>query len=457
MKKSGFLIAAIMLWSSVCVFAYEREVVGDISHGYVTDLNEIETLSNNMRRYAKIGVYQFNEKSNGNMLEIDLTEMNSDYNKVAAMCKKAGEEMVAHKTLKIYLSNGEALTTNAALVVDSRKDEFKDDFFGILRIAVSFSEIRSDRFNPSSVYARKKYIGQQLRNHSIKRISVLGYDVSFPNWNTQSDIDEICAALEKEEGEKLFTYSVGSTPRNTGSYSSSSSSSSYSGSTSSYSSPKSTMYGSVRYITPAKSSSLSYLRECINKWEQCRTGGFTSARGIAVYSTNGYAYTSGMPTSFIDKIKEINKNEYKIEDVNVTAQGYVVVFGTYGYSVVSGPQAFIDKLHRYNAEKEHITSAVFNDSGRWAVVTDKNISWSDDYVGEFMKAAKAKFGFINSMFISANGAMIACCANGVYYKNVPSNVIDKIKSLSYIPKVVKFTDDGLYLITDGKSAYTYFL
>ena len=197
MKKSGFLIAAIMLWSSVCVFAYEREVVGDISHGYVTDLNEIETLSNNMRRYAKIGVYQFNEKSNGNMLEIDLTEMNSDYNKVAAMCKKAGEEMVANKTLKIYLSNGEALTTNAALVVDSRKDEFKDDFFGILRIAVSFSEIRSDRFNPSSVYARKKYIGQQLRNHSIKRISVLGYDVSFPNWNTQSDIDEICAALEK--------------------------------------------------------------------------------------------------------------------------------------------------------------------------------------------------------------------------------------------------------------------
>ncbi len=55
------------------------------------------------------------------------------------------------------------------------------------------------------------------------------------------------------------------------------------------------------------------------------------------------------------------------------------------------------------------------------------------------------------------GSMIACCANGVYYQNVPSNVIDKIKSLSYIPKVVKFTDDGLYLITDGKSAYTYFL
>ncbi len=63
----------------------------------------------------------------------------------------------------------------------------------------------------------------------------------------------------------------------------------------------------------------------------------------------------------------------------------------------------------------------------------------------------------DSMFISANGAMIACCANGVYYQNVPSNVIDKIKSLSYIPKVVKFTDDGLYLITDGESAYTYFL
>ncbi len=398
MKKGRFLIAAIMLWFHICVFAYEREVVGDVSHGYVTGLNETESFSNGMRRYATIGVYQCNNKSNGNLLEFDFTEMNSDYNKIAAICKKVGDEMVANKTLKIYLSNGEILTTNAALVVDNRKDEFKDDFFGILKIATHFGEIRSDRFNPSTYSARTKYVGQQLRNYSIKRISVLGYNIDSPNWNTRSDIDEICAALEKEEGEKLFTYSGGSTPGNTGRYSGSTSS--YRGSTSSYSSPKSTMYGSVRYITPAKTSNMSYIKESINKWSECRTGALIPARGIAVYGKNGYAYTSGFPSKFIDKIRSINNQESRIEDVNITSQGYVIVFGSYGYSVVSGPRAFINQLDEYNTNKEHIISAVFNDAGRWAVVTDKNLAWSDDTVGNFLKAAKSRFGFINSIYIS---------------------------------------------------------
>jgi hypothetical protein len=55
-----------------------------------------------------------------------------------------------------------------------------------------------------------------------------------------------------------------------------------------------------------------------------------------------------------------------------------------------------------------------------------------------------------------NYGMIACCKNGVYYKNIPSNLAEALKKLTFKPKVIKFTDNGLYLITDGESQNYYF-
>ena len=46
--------------------------------------------------------------------------------------------------------------------------------------------------------------------------------------------------------------------------------------------------------------------------------------------------------------------------------------------------------------------------------------------------------------------------NGVYYKNIPSNLAEALKKLTFKPKVIKFTDNGLYLITDGESQNYYF-
>ena len=52
--------------------------------------------------------------------------------------------------------------------------------------------------------------------------------------------------------------------------------------------------------------------------------------------------------------------------------------------------------------------------------------------------------------------MIACCKNGVYNKNIPYNLAEALKKLTFKPKVIKFTDNGLYLITDGESQNYYF-
>ena len=32
--------------------------------------------------------------------------------------------------------------------------------------------------------------------------------------------------------------------------------------------------------------------------------------------------------------------------------------------------------------------------------------------------------------------MIACCKNGVYYKNIPSNLAEALKKLTFKPKVI---------------------
>ncbi len=427
--------------------AYKREVF-DWYYGYESEEKSFGKAEGNYMD-AQVFVFQPFEKTKyTRAFVITISETGTDNNKVVEACAKFGSARDIQQAVTFVLSNGERLTSRNSSVYDNRKEKFRDiTITGIICFFTRFDILESDRYNTSSMTTanKEKYFAQKLRDYSIEKIIVNGFTFDVSGWKSASAFNEVCAALEKEEGSKFFSYNATAPSRKTTT------------STTTSTPSKSTMYGSVRYITPAQTSSLSYLRENIDKWGKCRTGAMIPARGIAVYDANGYAYTAGFPTSFINKIKEINGANQRIEDVNVTANGYVIIFDTNGYSIVTGPNSFISKVKEYNNKHEHIISAVFNDSGRWAVVTDKNISWSDDIVGNFMKAAKEKFGFINSIYISPSGAMIACCVNGVYHQNVPSNVIEKIRSLNYIPKVVKFTDNGLYLITDGDSKFEYLL
>lgn len=72
---------------------------------------------------------------------------------------------------------------------------------------------------------------------------------------------------------------------------------------------------------------------------------------------------------------------------------------------------------------------------------------------EFFEAANEKFGMILSVCTTKKG-IVVCCKNGVYYEGIPSNVEEKLKELDYIPRIVKYTDSGTYLITDGESLYS---
>ena len=123
------------------------------------------------------------------------------------------------------------------------------------------------------------------------------------------------------------------------------------------------------------------------------------------------------------------------------------------------PDAFLKKLEQYRTgdlRDDNILSACFNDRGEWVVITDKHYSYSNETIKNFILKAEELYEEVYYAYIT-NYGMIACCKNGVYYKNIPSNLAEALKKLTFKPKVIKFTDNGLYLITDGESQNYYFM
>ena len=178
-----------------------------------------------------------------------------------------------------------------------------------------------------------------------------------------------------------------------------------------------------------------------------------------MYGNSGYAYTGSTPSKLKKRIEEANSSNAEITDINITENGnYVIILGGSGYWTLGYPDAFLKKLEQYRTgdlRDDNILSACFNDRGEWVVITDKHYSYSNETIKNFILKAEELYEEGYYAYIT-NYGMIACCKNGVYYKNIPSNLAEALKKLTFKPKVIKFTDNGLYLITDGESQNYYF-
>lgn len=215
--------------------------------------------------------------------------------------------------------------------------------------------------------------------------------------------------------------------------------------------------GTQNYIPTADSSYMSYIKESLKKYDQCRTGAITkSGPGVAIWGINGYSSNEYCHSDLKNALKEINSKEQTVNDVAVSERGnYVVVYGNNGYYYLGIPDEMVTWLQKYNKDKKNIISVAFTDEGRWAIVTE-NSYISDDYTGKVMDEAYAKYGYINSVSLSGN-SVVVCCDGGVYYKNAPKKLIERLNKVDFLPKVIKFTDNGLLLITDGDKKYDYFM
>ena len=213
-------------------------------------------------------------------------------------------------------------------------------------------------------------------------------------------------------------------------------------------------YGTSRSY-PNSATGLKYLRDDVSEKGGFRTGALSvNGKGVIIRGNNGYAYT-GIPTNLADKIKSLNKDDSKIEDIFMSPNGeyYGVIYDSYGYFAHT-LQSMLDKLKEYNTNKEDIISVSVNNNGDFIIITNKHLYASNTNDYNAMIAAKEKYGYIYSACTTEEG-VIFCCERGVYYSNIPTILETKLKSLSWRPKIIKFTDYGTFIITNGESTYTY--
>lgn len=204
---------------------------------------------------------------------------------------------------------------------------------------------------------------------------------------------------------------------------------------------------------------LSYLTDAINSRKTCQTGALTATVGVVIYQEYGYAYTKGVPNSLADKLKEINTGKYMIHDVAISNNGnyWCVVFGNGGWQALA-PEGFYSKIREYLGNGEKIRSVAIRDNGEYVIVSDKHFYASTTALYDVIIAARDSYGTVHSVSLSNKGVVV-CAERGVYFKNIPTETYERLKKAAaqFKIRVVKFTDTGTCLITDGKSNYDYWM
>ena len=223
-----------------------------------------------------------------------------------------------------------------------------------------------------------------------------------------------------------------------------------------YTTTKFEMDGTTRSYTD-NAKGLTYLTTAIKEKKTCQHGAITDSIGVIIMNDYGYFYTSGIKNSLAGKIKELNQSKTKIVSVTMTNSGYYcLVYGTNGwYGRV--PDGMSTKLNEYNNNRETIYCVSICENGAFAIVTDKHFYASKATDNSNMKKAFEKFGQIKDICITNQGIAIVC-KNGVYYRNVPTKVEEKIKQCKSRPDHIRFTDSGTCLITyDSGNGYQYYM
>lgn len=207
-------------------------------------------------------------------------------------------------------------------------------------------------------------------------------------------------------------------------------------------------------------SNYDWMRQQIGGWKKLRNGAFNSSgAGVLFCERNCYCCTAPTNGDLKAKFQEINKANGYVEDVNIAESGsFAIVFDGNGYLASAGcPQEFVNTLKQYNARHEKIISVAFDDYKRWAVVGENNFSSANGIFSD-IKAAINKYGKLYSVSLTNSGAILTCHEKGIWWRGIPKGLEDKIKTTpAFGVRYIKFTDNGKYIMTDGKDFAYFFL
>lgn len=216
--------------------------------------------------------------------------------------------------------------------------------------------------------------------------------------------------------------------------------------------------GTFNDVPESTTSPHSYIKGIIKERRSCRMAALTDyGAGIMVSGANNWAI-SRIPVSLKESIEENDRLNQRITDVHITENGaYVAIFGTNGYSTYGAPSGMVDQLKKLHANAEDVLSACFNDNQEYIIVTEKTIYHNlGDAFGKVIKQTNDKYGIIRAASMT-NDSCILCADQGVYMVNAPRCISKALDGISFVPRCIKYTDDGDYIITDGVSSYSFSL
>jgi hypothetical protein len=197
----------------------------------------------------------------------------------------------------------------------------------------------------------------------------------------------------------------------------------------------------------------------------CRVAAFAgNGAAVAIMDDDYYSYQK-VPIALGDKIKELVGRGCVINDVwledtyqNCDLKRWCLIYnGTHFVTSQYCNGAMVSALRSMENDGERIWSVSCTSEGKYVIIGEKTLSYSTCFESDLM-AAKNKYGKIRSAHVINPGKLIICCEDGIYFRNIPSNMADTLQAVSWLPRVAKFNLHGAFFFADGSgSRYQFYM
>lgn len=197
------------------------------------------------------------------------------------------------------------------------------------------------------------------------------------------------------------------------------------------------------------------VREAISSSTNAKTGCLSNERAVVIFGGNGYN-SNELPSEMRDALKSVNNQKLTINDVAVTDVGWwCVVYSDYHFKG-NLPTECRKELEKFEQRKEQILSISISESGDYAIIGDNSYTASNDVDSKCIKQAIELYGRVHAICITNKGTLVTC-SKGIFYVNVPSGVIEKLKEQDFTPTLIRFTDSGTYIAFDGEGGKAWYM
>ena len=191
-------------------------------------------------------------------------------------------------------------------------------------------------------------------------------------------------------------------------------------------------------VCASAQSSRDYVKQQINKHNQCKSVAITQYNGDAmIYGTNGWA-AQGCPTSFTNALSELNDQGETIQDINLSESGrWLILYGNNGMRWENLYYSLENKMKYYNDQREKITTVTFNDDGDWIVITTEHISASSQELQDWLVDGCDEYGQLWTACLT-DDALVAVYEGGYkFLGDVPTSLKNALTSCSSDVYMVK--------------------